>query len=821
MTERIVQDYVADRGESAPIDAAKDSRHANGTLFRALHRGLRGRYLWAGLLGLALGVAGGYVGWKSQVPMYRGEGLIYIEPSLPSAQDPLGLSVLPMFKGFVALQVRLLNSSTVTQMAMETPVWQKTGKGREPEVVEQFTERRAILHSSDTQHIQIQFIDEKPGTALAGVQALMQAYESKSADQNSSDALLAKAKSQSDALAASSKDLANQLLRLGAEYGGEDGVQLRHVASLNQLLEATAALERTLSLLANHVDPIDEQQPPAPKSERELAIEHPHLMDARQRLDLLELEAAQLLESSGEKNSALVSLRQKIKVLQKFIDGFVEEWNRRLLEEWNRRKGRNSGVQSMAELKEQEASLVKRLQVLQAENQNFVKLRVDMGGLKAALEEQGRKLDQVRALRDHLSAQVVGTGRIRIQDPGTLPTMPFRDRRMGYGSAGGVLGFVLGVLVVLLFGVRNRKLKYTDDVGSSLSKIRLLGLLPALPADLSDPQGSEIAVHCVHQIRTLLQLGHAREKGSCICITGPGVGSGKTTLSVALGLSFARSGSRTLLIDADLTGRGLTRRIGQMLLSRVRRVAGEADKTKARSPTGNEVADSSSHLLEPLVPRDRSDARPDIDELSDLLVRTVERIGMEAARSSGQIADLFALTDLRLSREARTELAARLASIQPASGQEQEAEDVVPRAVTELHSEHPEFNGTPLDNYLFPTGTALLRLLPLRGLGGGGGVSVATISRILSRVRGEFDIVLVDTGPVLGALETPVVAAQADSVVFVVSPGDHRPDAERSVGKLQEVGARMAGLVFNRAHPKDVIKASGSYKSLTSRREVI
>ena len=86
--------------------------------------------------------------------------------------------------------------------------------------------------------------------------------------------------------------------------------------------------------------------------------------------------------------------------------------------------------------------------------------------------------------------------------------------------------------------------------------------MPSLPAGTYDPEGDKLASHCVHQIRTLLQLGHNGENGATICVSGPGVGSGKTSLSRAIGLSFGYSGTRTLLVDGDLTGRELTRADG-------------------------------------------------------------------------------------------------------------------------------------------------------------------------------------------------------------------------------------------------------------------
>ena len=87
----------------------------------------------------------------------------------------------------------------------------------------------------------------------------------------------------------------------------------------------------------------------------------------------------------------------------------------------------------------------------------------------------------------------------------------------------------------------------------------MIGVLPNLPKQLSDPEQADIAAHSVQQIRMQLQLEASAEKTQVIAVTSPMPGDGKTSLAMSLGLSFAAARSRTLLIDFDLYGRGLTR----------------------------------------------------------------------------------------------------------------------------------------------------------------------------------------------------------------------------------------------------------------------
>jgi len=64
--------------------------------------------------------------------------------------------------------------------------------------------------------------------------------------------------------------------------------------------------------------------------------------------------------------------------------------------------------------------------------------------------------------------------------------------------------------------------------------------------------------------------------------------------------------------------------------------------------------------------------------------------------------------------------------------------------------------------------------------------------------------VLIDTGPVPGSLEASVVASQVDEVILTVARGEQRTLAEKSANHLSALGARIAGIVFNRARNEDV-----------------
>ena len=83
-------------------------------------RVLRRRLKWAIPLALVLGVAGGYLGYKQGTPIYRSNGTIRIEPTLPRIlfQNEQN-NLMPMFEAFIDGQVALIRSQRVVEMAMQ------------------------------------------------------------------------------------------------------------------------------------------------------------------------------------------------------------------------------------------------------------------------------------------------------------------------------------------------------------------------------------------------------------------------------------------------------------------------------------------------------------------------------------------------------------------------------------------------------------------------------------------------------------------------------------------------------------------------------
>ncbi len=166
-----------------------------------------------------------------------------------------------------------------------------------------------------------------------------------------------------------------------------------------------------------------------------------------------------------------------------------------------------------------------------------------------------KKIDELQNVKDMANT-------FKVIDYGGMASIG-TDKRIAFGALGFMAAVQMPVGLMLLLSLMNPRYRFSDETGGQKTAgLALLGILPDLPDRLSDPEQASIAAHCVHQIRTMLQINTAgTDDRRVFAITSSAPADGKTSLTLALGLSYAACGTRTLLIDCDLIGAGLTTRM--------------------------------------------------------------------------------------------------------------------------------------------------------------------------------------------------------------------------------------------------------------------
>lgn len=530
-----------------------------------LHALLRGRYHWAILLGLGLATCGALAGYFSQGDVYRSTSTIAISPVTQKifdtrSDDPIAR----YFDPWVQSQLAIMGGPKVLEPAMNSDEWQSVAFGPYKSSPTMFANGLVLSHQRGQQVIDISYEAPVPVLAQVGANAVTKAYmEELERSEQSSDSQRLRV------LENRRLDLQRKIDKLNADKRALStehneltiGDELKRMTEARDLLE-TELNETRVQLSEYGVNTEGDTPTPDQLTIEQLAMHNPQLAALIQTRDQRESDI-EFMTRKGmgdrhrekrEANAALDTLNTQIERLVQSLRGAPDGAS-----------GTNNAggdtTSPVVALKAKEKRLARQHEDAKAQAQHLAMIYGQMQTITSDLDYRNNELTETVALIGSIMLESEAAGRAQVLSTGGLPQKPFNTgKRKQLAALGGMAGFGIGFALILLLGLMDRRLRHFEDAQSGFGGLRMLGVLPELPDDLTDPDQAVLASHCVHQVRTLLQIDRGPE-GFILAITGPAAGSGKTSLTMALGMSFASSGSKTLLLDCDIVGGGLTRRM--------------------------------------------------------------------------------------------------------------------------------------------------------------------------------------------------------------------------------------------------------------------
>lgn len=677
---------------------------------RVVLRHLRGRYRVVVPLAAGLGLAGAVAGWVAIEPLYTSRGLVRVAPT----DDRLfgdDEKVMPLFESFVQLQAEYLKSPRVRDRAVADRPGPR-GESSLPSMgwpagddgVGMMDRRLEVASRRGGQTVSVAVSHENPRIAQRAVNVVLESYEevfgeeagiAQTRDERTLEVLDTELQRQLSGQR-------QQILSLTQEYGaGSETLDRQHLTKIDQISD----LDRRLSILDTA---ISERRGRIAGGGDSGGIDDSVIESASDleldRLVMLEAAALAELESLstryGPAHRTVRQINQRLESIRAQIQARLAQLRAQIdakaTDTVNLRTAPLDQLEGMRKQFAEQRDTVNREAVALAQK------RLSISTLEDQVRETRDKLERTRSQLDNmrLEKRRERPGRVTVVSRGDLPVIPSTDRRIPLSVGGGLGGMGLAVGGVFVFGLLTARYRFIEDVERAMVSAPLLGTLPDLT--VGDADQEELAAASVHHLRNMLQLQTARPHsgGTVYTITSAGPGDGKTSLSLSLGMSFAAAGHRTLLIDADFHGRGLSKSLG------LRDAAGLLETMKAGRS-------------KPPVVRTRF---PDVWAL---------------ACGQGDAADAQA-------------------------------------------------------------------------------VSRDRVESMLRGLRAEYDIVVIDTGPLLGSIEGNLACALSDGVVLMLARGQDSKILKACLSRLATLNAVCAGLVFNRATRVDFVR-SISHGSLRSR----
>ena len=738
-----LRSYAPPQAEMEPISQEPVDALANPLLI--VHRLLRGRYKWAILLGLIAAVGGAYLGWRSQKPVYTSTGTIRIKAVLPRILYSTGQNqMMPMFGSYVDFQASLLKSQRAAEMAMQTPAWESLKRGMSPAAVSAFEGGLSIKHRSGTQLIYVLYSSHNPKVARIGARAVVAAYkklygEGDYARENMQMQVLQERRA---AVQNQQRSTHEQIAAVAGQFGPDALTSIyKYKIQIMDRLNARWELARLAVLQRG-------KEKPGPKVPHAKRWTVKRIM--RHDPEIRALQAQVLGLKSKIKSMELFGVtarNPRVRKLQAALQATRLEV-KQYAATYQPLQDIQYGVKAHRSLKQLRAAEVRLGQLYQQIRTQALALGVkyqkiqDLRRREKALRAQ---MTSIKNRVEQINIESGAGGRIDVISRGDAPQVT-RDLRKPAAAAGGLAGMAMGFGIVFLWGLFNQRLRNVGDAeASNFQAQRILGAIPQLSARRAGPLDLALAAHSVHSIRALLQVGAGGGPHS-LAVTSPAPGSGKTSIVLALGMSYAASGARTLLIDCDVVGGQLTERLG--------------------------------------IPRRR--------RLGEILVR-------ENLVSARQLQEALAAAQ-QSQRRVGSELQS-MGYLEPKALSR--ALNLQQRSACGLMD---AIEGKPLDRCVVKTKIHNLFVLPLGRTKAHHGMRMSpnTIRRMIAEAANRYDMIILDTGPIIGSVEASLAASQADATVLVISRGEQHDAARRATDQLNAIGARLSGIVFNRAPSKDL-----------------
>ncbi len=718
-------------------------------------RAMRGRWKRALLCGLVGMVIGGALGWILPTPHYTSTGIIRINAELPKVLfEEEEKKITDRFEEYVKSKIALLQSTDTIQKAMENEKWQATGEGSGIGTRLRFSRSLKIVNERNNENLTVTFRDPSPEHAQAALSALFDAFmvESKKQEASSEFRRLEKLQEEKADLEKQLNTLRHEILDATDQLGADSVTQLYSIK-----LRRMERLEQELDFVLSSITALRQQETTEASNPTvaltRLASYDIQLRNFLQQRFMIEQEITRMLTHYGEEHRLVREQRNMLAAVNDNINFHLQQLQMSV--------GAMQRQDEIARLKSQEKGIRAILEGVRKEAEELGRRGVEVNQLLTREKEMDQKLVDIRNRMYALDVESTFRDRLSVFSYPDKPNEPSTDNRKLGLFALGFFGFVVGFGIVAFVGFMDPTIKSFDDARATIDDTAVLGLLPVLPTELENEEDYAAAAHCVHNIRTMVQIAIGRtDERAVFSITSSGPQSGKTSLSHALGLSFAGTGSRTLLIDADLVAGGLSRRVA------------------AITPTRRENALVRAGLIEAWqLEKGRTTAELARRDLVDVLAEAGYLAGHEVDRAR------------TLLREAERGLL-----------------DVV--------------TGRPLDECAVETEVPNLFILAVGNADEHdvSRLSLKSVRRVLEQAREQFDAVIVDTGPTPASLEASMFGAEVDGVVMVVARGEERLHAEQAVEHLRQVGARVLGMVFNRADEDDMIASGAASMSRRSLR---
>ena len=667
---------------------------------------LEGRWLYAIITAIVVGVAAASVAWMVAPINYTAEGFLKgnsknetVVQKIDETGDTKGFMV------FLETQVMLVKSPDVVERAINSTSMKSLldQRGRNA-LIAQIEYNMKPTVQGETELIKVEYTDGNPAASATITNAVLNSYIALHGSLDEERRARTKQQLRSfkteNRTAADNKRQQQQSLLRKSKYGiAEVGnFATENANEMAELEDEKKLIEETIQKLRERIEKegreIKGDDIAVPKL-AQLELFEPNLKKLQEDIDRVKIEYDQL-------SSRLSSEHRQVRILESAIKSMEANLKRRKEETKGRWYEGPGKEQSFDKLQEKIQKIGTKIAEKRQEIDEMNTMRDRYEALQRSIDDLDLEFsvldDRLRSIEFEEDAL---EDRIAIAQLALTPTESAKDKRPQIAGVA-FTGCVIAVFALFfLLGTVDQRAFAMRQLQSDKGQFQCLGVVPDTGPSSDDPEALEIAMGCIHRLRNRLQSLNVGtgDRGFVMLISSPFQGDGKTTIATLLGWSYAEAGYRTCMVDCDFIGRSLSHQFGKL-----------HDK------------------------------------------------GLKESIKSGSIDDqIIALGNSNL--------------------------HILPIGLDEsINAEH-----VPID----------------------------AIRKLLDQLRDKFDMVIMDTGPLSGSIESTPIALTVDGVLLTLRKGRSRLPLRRCVQELRDLGAPYLGVILNYADRSDYRHFSSQSKSIT------
>jgi capsular exopolysaccharide synthesis family protein len=566
----------------------------------ALLRALRRRQLLALGVAILLAITGGLAAFRFVPAKYKAQARLHV-----SAQPPK-VSLLFQtvesqeggadYRRYQSTQQQIISSAMVLNTALQDKKVSRYRMIREQiDPVGWLKDQLKVDFVSGSEIMEISLSGDDPDEIAGVINAVKKAYmdEVVNFDKKLRSERHVKLRNIKERYAAALKEHRASLKDLAKKAGSDDRgtlalkqqLEMEHLHTVQGELFAIQRdkrkTEALIKALRAREEPTETSDQSIPEEEIDRFVEaQPSIGSLVQKLAQVEERLAseeahvRNVARHATRDPSLKHLKDDAAALKKAIDRKRAQLRPVAIQELQKKTTRGQSTrladaeQDLQLLADIEQNLVREVKELKIGGQELTTDTLDIEARQEEVAQMGDASSKIGAEIEGLNVELDAPPRVRSIEDAIPPVTKDEKKRwaiIGMVAFGSFFGGLFGIAFLEL---QSRKVDTADEVPMELG-LHVMGALPLLSAKPTrgsrlklknkDRYGYDLLLESIDATRTMLV--HAAHTGSfrVVMITSAVGGEGKTSLASYLAPSLARSGLKTLLIDADFRSPSLHR----------------------------------------------------------------------------------------------------------------------------------------------------------------------------------------------------------------------------------------------------------------------